>query len=60
MQPRPQLGTAEGDDVTEGGTCLEETFPMDGDFAKATLEERAAFAEGQETILLEELRPEIA
>ena len=38
----------------------EEAFFGDADFANATLEGMAAFAEEQETILLEELRAEVA
>ena len=42
------------------GAWQEEAFFGDADFAKATLDGMAAFAEGQETILLEELRAEVA
>ena len=41
-------------------TWQEEAFGGDADFAKTTLEAMDAFAEGQETILLEELRAEVA
>ena len=50
----PEINDRQGDDWQQ------EVFSGDADFAEATLEEMAAFAEGQETILLEELRAEFA
>ncbi len=60
MQTRTPAVQVEDTGVTEGGTCQEEAFFGDADFGKASLEGRTAFAEGQETILLEDLRAEIA
>ena len=60
MQTRTPIVQLEDTGVEEGGTFQEQTFFGDADFAKATLEGRTAFAEGQETISLKDLRAEIA
>ena len=60
MEAREPLTALEDANVMGEGAWEEETFFGDADFAKATLEGMAAFAEGQETILLEELRAEVA
>ena len=60
MQTRSPIFTSEYVNATEEGDWQEEAFFGDADFAKATLEGMAAFAAGEETILLEELRAEVA
>lgn len=57
--PAPVL-PAEGVNLAENDALLNDAFFGDADFAKATFEGMAAFAEGKETILLEELRAEVA
>lgn len=60
MQTRISLAATEEAKDTRVETWQEEPFGGDAEFAKATLEAMKAFAEGQETILLEELRAEVA
>ncbi len=60
MQARPFLAATERAKDTRADTWREEVWEGDADFVKATLEAMDAFAKGQETILLEELRAEIA
>ena len=60
METRESLNTLDDADAAGEGVRQEEAFFGDADFAKATLEGMAAFAEGQETILLEDLRAEVA
>ena len=60
MQRRPRPAEVSEVNDTPGDDWQQEVFSGDADFVKDTLEGMAAFAEGQETILLEELRAEIA
>ena len=60
MQTRAPLESEKEVTVTIKGNSQVEEFFGDSNFAKDTLEGRAAFAEGKETILLEELRAEVA
>ena len=60
MQKRSPLDAMEDGNTKAGEAWQEEVFGGDTDFAEATLEGMAAFAEGQETIVLEELRSEVA
>ena len=58
MQERSPHDAVEDADATAKDAWQEEAFGGDAEFAKATLEAVKAFAEGQETILLEELTAE--
>lgn len=60
MQKRTPLATKEEAKDTIADAWLEEAFGGDAEFAEATLDAMSAFAEGQQTILLEELRAEVA
>ena len=60
MEARESRPVLEDANVVEEGAWQQETFFGDADFAEATLEGMAAFAEEQETIFLEELRAEVA
>ena len=60
MESRESFTALDDANATGEGAWQEEAFFGDADFAKATLEGMAAFTEGQETILLEELRAEVA
>lgn len=60
MESREFLTALDDANDTGEGPRQEEAFFGDADFSKATLEGMAAFAEGQETISLEELRAEVA
>ena len=60
MPQLPAPVIPEGINLTENDALLNDAFFGDADFAKATFEGMAAFAEGKETILLEELRAEVA
>ena len=60
MQKRSRPTAMEEVNGTKEDGWQQEEFGGDTDFAIATLEGMAAFAEGQETMLLEELRAEIA
>ena len=60
MESREFLTALDDANATGESAGQEEAFFGDADFAKATLEGMAAFAEGQETISLEELRAEVA
>ena len=60
MQTRIPPITVEDGNTGGVGTSQDKVFFEDTEFGKATLKEMAAFAEGQDTILLEELRAEVA
>ena len=60
MQKGSPLDAVEDSNTKAREAWQEEVFGGDTDFAEATLEGMAAFAEGQETIMLEELKSELA
>ena len=60
MLLRTPATPVEGASLTKDDALLDEAFFGDADFANATLAGMAAFAEGKESILLEELRAEVA
>lgn len=58
MQKRSHLDAVEDANATAKDAWQEEALGGDAEFAKATREAMKTFAEGRETILLEELRAE--